>query len=106
MKMLKWLFMVSMWILLALKEVVRRTFRNRFAMACVLLFLAPVFLMFGQDAVPAEVIPVAPVAGNWFLGHWQGVVNAVIAVIVLARTIVVLTPTPADDSFLEKIVGY
>jgi len=28
------------------------------------------------------------------------------AVVILARIIVMLTPTPADDSILEKVVGF
>lgn len=38
--------------------------------------------------------------------HWTDIVNAIMAVVIAARVIVKLTPTPADDTFLEKIVGW
>jgi hypothetical protein len=37
--------------------------------------------------------------------HWQSVVEMVGGVVIAARVIVKLTPTPADDSVLEKVVS-
>jgi hypothetical protein len=39
---------------------------------------------------------------NWILNNWQEVVNAMAAVMIAARIIVKLTPTPVDDGFLSK----
>jgi len=38
--------------------------------------------------------------------NWQEIVAAVGGIVLAARIIVKLTPTPADDSFLEKIVNF
>jgi len=43
---------------------------------------------------------------NWITANWEGVVAAVGAVVIAARLIVKLTPTPADDSVLEKVVNF
>ena len=43
---------------------------------------------------------------TWVIEHWKELVAAVGAAIVLARLIVKLTPTPKDDSALEKIVNF
>ena len=43
---------------------------------------------------------------NWITENWQEVVNALAAVMIAARIIVKLTPTPADDSVLEKVVNF
>ena len=43
---------------------------------------------------------------NWITANWQEIVAAVGGVVLAARIIVKLTPTPADDSFLEKIVSF
>jgi hypothetical protein len=43
---------------------------------------------------------------NWITANWQEIVAAVGGVVLAARIIVKLTPTPADDSFLEKIVNF
>jgi hypothetical protein len=43
---------------------------------------------------------------NWILAHYQDVINIAVSVIVSARLIVKLTPTPADDSVLEKVVNF
>ena len=41
---------------------------------------------------------------NWLINHWQEVVNAMAGVMIVARIIVKLTPTPADDTVLAKVV--
>lgn len=38
--------------------------------------------------------------------HWSDIVLAVGGLVLSARIIVKLTPTPADDSALEKIVSF
>jgi len=43
---------------------------------------------------------------NWITSNWTEIVAAVGGVVLAARIIVKLTPTPADDSFLEKIVNF
>jgi len=43
---------------------------------------------------------------NWITSNWTEIVAAVGAVVIAARVIVKLTPTPADDSVLEKIVNF
>lgn len=43
---------------------------------------------------------------NWFIAHWVEVSAALSGVVVAARIIVKLTPTPADDSILETIIGF
>ena len=43
---------------------------------------------------------------EYIKNHWQDIVNAIMAVVIAARVIVKLTPTPKDDSFLEKIVEW
>lgn len=43
---------------------------------------------------------------NWVTGNWETIVALVGGVVLLARIIVKLTPTPADDTFLEKIVNF
>jgi hypothetical protein len=43
---------------------------------------------------------------NWITSNWTEIVAAVGGVVLVARIIVKLTPTPADDSFLEKIVNF
>ena len=45
-------------------------------------------------------------AWNWVTEHWTELMAAVGAAIILARIIVKLTPTPKDDSALEKIVNF
>jgi hypothetical protein len=41
---------------------------------------------------------------SWITENWQTVVAGVGAVVMLARVIVKLTPTPADDTILAKVV--
>lgn len=41
---------------------------------------------------------------NWLLNNWQELVNAAAGVMIAARVIVKLTPTPADDTILAKVV--
>jgi hypothetical protein len=43
---------------------------------------------------------------DWFTQHWTEIVAVVGAAVILARIIVKLTPTPADDSALEKVVNF
>jgi hypothetical protein len=43
---------------------------------------------------------------NWITSNWQEIVAAVGGIVLAARIIVKLTPTPSDDSFLEKIVNF
>jgi hypothetical protein len=42
---------------------------------------------------------------NWLFEHWQQVVEMVGGVVIVARVVVKLTPTPTDDSVLEKLVN-
>lgn len=42
---------------------------------------------------------------NWITENFTNIMAVVGAVVVLARVIVKLTPTPADDTWLEKIVN-
>jgi len=43
---------------------------------------------------------------NWITSNWTEIVAAIGGVVLAARIIVKLTPTPADDSFLEKVVNF
>lgn len=43
---------------------------------------------------------------NWVTGNWETIVALVGGIVLLARIIVKLTPTPADDSVLEKVVNF
>ena len=43
---------------------------------------------------------------NWMTSNWTDVIALAGGVVILARIIVKLTPTPADDSLLEKVVGF
>lgn len=43
---------------------------------------------------------------NWITQNWTEIVAAVGGVVLAARIIVKLTPTPADDSLLEKVVNF
>lgn len=43
---------------------------------------------------------------NWITSNWTDIVAAVGAVVIAARVVVKLTPTPKDDSVLEKIVNF
>jgi hypothetical protein len=43
---------------------------------------------------------------NWITSNWETVVALVGGIVLLARIIVKLTPTPADDSVLEKVVNF
>ena len=45
-------------------------------------------------------------AWNWITQNWAQIVAAVGGIVLAARIIVKLTPTPADDSFLEKIINF
>jgi uncharacterized membrane protein len=41
---------------------------------------------------------------EWVIEHWQGIVNAVVAVIATAKVLAKLTPTEVDDNFVGKLV--
>ena len=43
---------------------------------------------------------------NWITSNWTDVVAAVGGIVLAARIIVKLTPTPADDTILEKVVAF
>lgn len=43
---------------------------------------------------------------NWITSNWTEIVAAVGGVVLAARIVVKLTPTPADDSFLEKVINF
>ena len=43
---------------------------------------------------------------EWFAQHWTEVIAGIGAAVILARIIVKLTPTPADDSALERVVNF
>ena len=43
---------------------------------------------------------------NWITSNWTEIVAAVGGIVLAARIIVKLTPTPADDSILEKVVAF
>ena len=43
---------------------------------------------------------------TWITANWTEIVAAIGAVCIAARAIVFLTPTPADDSVLEKVVNF
>ena len=43
---------------------------------------------------------------NWITSNWTEIVAAVGGIVLAARIIVKLTPTPKDDSILEKIVNF
>jgi len=45
-------------------------------------------------------------AWNWTIQNWSQIVAAMGGVVLAARIVVKLTPTPADDSILEKIVNF
>ena len=43
---------------------------------------------------------------NWITSNWTEVVAAAGGIVLAARIIVKLTPTPADDTILEKVVAF
>ena len=43
---------------------------------------------------------------NWITSNWQDIVALAGAVVIGARVIVKLTPSPADDTILKKIVDF
>ena len=45
-------------------------------------------------------------AWTWITENWTQIVAALGALVMGSRIIVRLTPTPQDDSFLEKIVNF
>lgn len=42
---------------------------------------------------------------SWVTANFASIVAVAGAVVMLARVIVKLTPSPADDSFLEKVIS-
>lgn len=45
-------------------------------------------------------------AWTWITENWTQIVAAVGGIVLASRIIVKLTPSPADDSLLEKIVNF
>ena len=43
---------------------------------------------------------------SYVAAHWSDIVSAIGGLVIAARIIVKLTPSPADDSVLEKVVGF
>jgi len=43
---------------------------------------------------------------TWIQTNWQELVLAVGGIVLAARVIVKLTPTPVDDGWLDKIVNF
>jgi hypothetical protein len=43
---------------------------------------------------------------TWLTSHYQDIVTAVVSVVIAARVIVKLTPTPKDDSVLDSVVTF
>lgn len=43
---------------------------------------------------------------NWITSNWTEIVAAVGGIVLAARIVVKLTPTPKDDSFLEKVINF
>jgi len=43
---------------------------------------------------------------NWITANWTEIVAALGGIVLAARIIVKMTPTPADDSALEKVVNF
>ena len=41
---------------------------------------------------------------TYIMAHWADIVTAASGVVIAARVIVKLTPTPKDDSLLESII--
>lgn len=42
---------------------------------------------------------------NWITENWQNIVAGLGGIIIVARVIVKLTPTPVDDTWLSKAVS-
>ena len=43
---------------------------------------------------------------SWIQNNWTEVVAAIGGVVILARVIVKVTPSPADDSALERVISF
>lgn len=43
---------------------------------------------------------------QFVISHGDDLINLLVCIVLGARIIVKLTPTPADDSLLEKFVGF
>ena len=42
---------------------------------------------------------------TWISANWQEIIAAIGGVVIAARIIVKLTPTPKDDAFLARIIA-
>lgn len=56
------------------------------------------------EVAPAPVVVTGTVA--WVTAHWIELVAGLTLLVGLARVIVKLTPTPKDDTVLQKIVDF
>jgi hypothetical protein len=43
---------------------------------------------------------------NWITANWTEIVAALGGIVLAARIIVKMTPTPADDTALERVVNF
>jgi len=43
---------------------------------------------------------------NWIVDNWAAVIAAIGTIVIAARAIVLLTPTPKDDTILASIVDF
>ena len=43
---------------------------------------------------------------DWLVNNWQTVLLIITSIVTLASIIVKLTPTPADDAILAKIINF
>jgi len=43
---------------------------------------------------------------NWITANWTEIVAALGGIVLVARIIVKMTPTPADDTALERVVNF
>jgi hypothetical protein len=43
---------------------------------------------------------------NYVTGHWSEICSGAAGFVIFARVVVKLTPTPKDDTVLEKVVNF
>ena len=43
---------------------------------------------------------------DWLVNNWQTVLLIITSIVTLASIIVKLTPTPADDAILAKVINF